>query len=132
MGERIGIEAGSGSMLDAASFLAVALERSGSHAAAARLQEQLGSAANEWLQGLPKAGNPETEYGRAMVAVFEGRRADALLALEAAYAAGFRQRWRLLYDPRLAPLQEAPALRDLVRRIGEDLQRARDSAGLLV
>lgn len=131
MGERIGIEPGSGAILDAASLLAVALERSGSHAAAARLQEQLGSAAQTWLSGLPEGGNAEAEYGRALVAIFEGRRADALVALEAAYAAGFRQRWRLLHDPRLAPLQEAPALRDLARRIGDDLARARSEAGLI-
>lgn len=109
--------------LDPASFLVVALRAEKRTDDAARWDHALRAAASRVLT--PESHGAQAEYNRALIAVFENRRADALAALQRAYDFGFRQRWQLLYDPRLGTLRDTPELKAIAQKMGEDLARMR-------
>lgn len=120
--ERVHEEAG---LLDPASLLVVVLREAGQNAEAARWEADLIDAASHWLARAGTAS--QAHYARALLALHRGDRAGALGALQAAYDAGFRQRWLLEYDPRLAPLRDAPELDALSRRIARELAEIRQA-----
>ena len=51
-----------------------------------------------------------------------------MAALKAAYEAGYRDRWQVLYDPRLAPLQANPEMQAMQQRMAEEFAAAREQA----
>jgi len=64
------------------------------------------------------------------MAVAEGDRSGAEQHLQAAFEAGFRDRWLLLYDPRLAALRPSPMLDALQQQMADEFARLRtDQAG---
>ncbi len=109
--------------LDAASLLVVALRAAGDGAAAERWSIALQQAAEAWLADAPML--PGSAYGRVLLAVERGRLDAADEALQRAVEAGFRERWLLLYDPRLAPLRQHGRLEPLQQRLADELQQLR-------
>lgn len=113
-------------LLDPASLLVLSLRALGEDEEAARRDSELIAAAQHWEAQAGTSG--QSEYIRALLALHTGDRAGALAKLQAAYDAGFRQRWQLAHDPRMAPLQGSPELAALYERIGRDLADARQAA----
>jgi DNA-binding winged helix-turn-helix (wHTH) protein/TolB-like protein/tetratricopeptide (TPR) repeat protein len=64
-------------------------------------------------------------YLRAGIRALDGRREEALVALDAAAAAGWRRAWWPRHDPALAPLRDEPRFRAWLQRVGA----ARDANG---
>ena len=111
------------STLEPASLLVIAYRRIGEPENAQPWHEALDAAAQRWFA---VAGTgARVELARAMIASMSGDRAAGVEALEAAYAAGFRERWRLRMDPRLEAVRDDPKVRALDARIGEELARIR-------
>jgi TolB-like protein/Tfp pilus assembly protein PilF len=117
------------SLLEPASLLAVALRASG----AAEQADQWDKAVLEQAQRLlEQAGaSADSHYIRALLAIAEGDRDAALQALQRAWDAGFRQRWQLRHDPRLGELRGSAPVQALDQRIGEELERVRQTAGIV-
>ncbi|HVF35691.1 MAG TPA: tetratricopeptide repeat protein, partial [Candidatus Saccharimonadia bacterium] len=109
--------------LEPASLLVVALERLGEAELAAKWRAAVEGAGQQWIAAA--GGGVNVDMARAMFASMRGDADAAVKALEAAYAAGFRERWRLSLDPRLARVADDPRVRALGRRITDDLLEAR-------
>lgn len=110
-------------LLDPASLLVHALRASNRDAEADRLDAALMAAIDPWLA---QAGDhADSRFVRAMVALHAGDNDTAVDLLEAAYERGFRRRWLMRHDVRLAPLHGHPRYEALYARIGEDLAAAR-------
>lgn len=118
--ERIAGELGLG---DPASLLVVALERAGEAAEAQRWRNGLAETVLRALDNAPPSAR--FAYIRALVAADGKDAAGALSALEAAYAAGFRDRWQLVNDPRLAFLRSHPEFRGLEQRMAREIATMR-------
>lgn len=111
--------------LDSASLLVLALERSGEHAEAQRWQQTLIELAQRWLD---RAGaGRATQLAQLLVSQARNDLAATETLLEGAYQQGFRDRWRLLNDPRLEPLRARPPLQALAQRLDEEFAAARAS-----
>ncbi|HET9484703.1 MAG TPA: hypothetical protein VFO79_12160, partial [Xanthomonadales bacterium] len=109
--------------LDPASLLVVALEQLGETEAAAAWRAPMVAAAQRWLE---QAGEgAQAHFARALIAAMEGNADAAVAALEAAHATGFRQRWLLARDPRLARVRDDPRIRALDQRIATELAQIR-------
>lgn len=108
---------------EAASHLVVALRRIGEADAAAAWQAPLEQVTGTLLANTRSSAF--TNYVRAVLAAMRNDRAAALDALEAAYAAGFRDRARLALDPRLDGVRDDPRVQALLARIARDLATAR-------
>jgi hypothetical protein len=109
--------------LAAATLLEAALRAGGDADEAQRLRTVLETLVPRWLD---TAGQlPEAAWLRGTFAAQRGEDEAALAALEDAVARGFRSRWRLLGDPRLAALQSQPRLQALAKRIEEELAALR-------
>lgn len=109
-------------LLEPASLLVTALTAAGEAAEAERIGRILIEATIERLARVPDSA--ETHYIRAQLALHAGDRTGAQRFLQAAYDAGFRERWLLRHDPRLAALHGAPETIALYERIGRDLAAA--------
>lgn len=109
--------------LAAAALLEAALRAAGEDEEARRLRSMLDTLVPRWLD---TAGQlPEAAYLRGAFAAQRGEAEAALAALEEAFERGFRTRWWLRGDPRLAPLQSQPRLQALQQRIGDELTALR-------
>ena len=105
--------------LAAATLLEASLRAGGEEEEAQRLRSVLDTLVPRWLDTAGQS--PEAAYLRG---AFAAQRADfdaALAALEDAVARGFRARWWLRDDPRLAGLQSQPRMQALQQRIGDEL-----------
>lgn len=117
---------GNHDLLDAASLLAFALEKQGEAAQAKRWEQPLLEIAEGAIQ---HTGNGVRRHMiEAMVAMHRRDTQAAMTALNLAYERGYRERWQLLYDPRLAPLQSQPEMQALAQRIADELTAARKEA----
>jgi len=114
--------------LEPASLLAALLERSGRRAEAEVWWTALEDVARPWLDQI--RNTPDGHYGAALIAIRRGDRQSAEQALEAAWQSGYRDRWQLAHDPRLADLIESPALQALRTRIADELADVRRRTGL--
>jgi TolB-like protein/cytochrome c-type biogenesis protein CcmH/NrfG len=95
----------------AATLLLAALQERGDAEIAGRWRSELERQLVPWFE---RVGNsPDTLYLRAAFAAQQGRDAEALEALTQAVAAGFRGRWWLRFDPRLARLRAHPELQSM-------------------
>jgi TolB-like protein/thioredoxin-like negative regulator of GroEL len=101
--------------LAAATLLEAALRADGEIDEAQRLRTVLDTLVPRWLDGAGQLG--EVAYLRGAFAAQRGNTEAALAALEDAVAHGFRARWWLLHDPRLATLQAQPRLQALLQRL---------------
>ena len=61
----------------------------------------------------------------ALVAASRGHEADTIKSLESAYAHGFRDRWVMANDPRLALVRDDPAYRALLEKLSRDIAAQR-------
>ena len=114
------------SALDPASLLVVALETLGEREDASAWRAAMEAAVQRWIAAVGEV--PRVGTARAMLAAMAGDREAAIAAIEAAVERGFRERWRLLRDPRLASVRDDPRVRAAHARIGETLAAARAAA----
>ena len=113
-------------LMNPASLLVVALKEQGEKEQAQRWTQPLLDAATVVMQ---HEGNGIRRHMiEAMVATHRDDPGAAVMALKAAYEAGYRDRWQMLYDPRLAPLQSIPAMQVLQQRMADELSAARAEA----
>lgn len=111
-------------LMNPASLLVVALEQLGEKKEAERWSQPLLDAASMVIE---HGGNAmQRNMVDAMVAMHGGDTQAAVIALSAAYDLGFRERWQLLYDPRLAPLQKVPEIRAMQQRMADEFAAARE------
>lgn len=113
-------------VMNPASLLVVALGELGENGQAQRWEEPLLRAADVVTQH--ESNRIRRHMIEAMVATHRGDRAAAVAALKTAYEAGYRDRWQMLYDPRLAPLQSDPSMRAMQQRMAEEFAAAREQA----
>ena len=112
--------------MNPASLLVVALESVGEKKEAERWSQPLTDAASMMIE---RSGNTvQGHMLEAMVAIFGNDTRKAVSALSAAYDQGYRDRWQLLYDPRLAPLQKTPEIQAMQQRMADEFSAARDEA----
>jgi TolB-like protein/Tfp pilus assembly protein PilF len=109
--------------LHPASLLVIALRAEKRTDDAARWEQALREVAKRELDAAGRG--VKNAYNHALMAVFDNQRTQALAALQQAYDAGYRERWTLIVDPRLAPLRDLPEFKQLEKRIGEDIARMR-------
>jgi hypothetical protein len=110
--------------MDPTSLLIVALDALGQEEQARRWGEPLLKAATSVIRN---DGNSVRRHMlESMVATQQGDQKAGMAALEAAYKVGYRDRWQLLYDPRLAPLQKFPELQAMQQRMAEEFSAARE------
>ncbi|HET9031490.1 MAG TPA: tetratricopeptide repeat protein [Dokdonella sp.] len=111
-------------LMDPASLLVVALQQLGETKEAERWSQPLQDASSMVIE---HGGNAMQRYMvEAMVAMHDGDTQAAVVALNAAYDKGYRERWQLLYDPRLAPLQKLPEMRAMQQRMADEFAAARE------
>jgi TolB-like protein/tetratricopeptide (TPR) repeat protein len=111
-------------LMDPTSLLIVALDALGQEEQARRWSEPLLKAATSIIKS---DGNSVRRHMlETMVATQQGDQKAGLAALEAAYKVGYRDRWQLLYDPRLAPLHKFPELQAMQQRMAEEFAAARE------
>jgi TolB-like protein/Tfp pilus assembly protein PilF len=111
-------------LMDPTSLLIVALDALGQEEQARRWGEPLLKAATSVIRN---DGNSVRRHMlESMVATQQGDQKAGMAALEAAYKVGYRDRWQLLYDPRLAPLQKFPELQAMQQRMAEEFSAARE------
>lgn len=109
--------------LASALLLEAALRAAGEDEEAVKLRGVLETLVPRWLQ---TAGTlPETSYLRGVFAAQRGQTDTALAALEEAVQRGFRARWWLANDPRLAGLRTQPRLQALIARVDEQADALR-------
>ncbi|MGB0132985.1 MAG: tetratricopeptide repeat protein [Dokdonella sp.] len=113
-------------LMDPASLLVVALEAAGEKEQAQRWGEPLLRIATMTIE--QSVAGVRRHMLEALVAGQNGYLEEAVKALEKAYDAGYRDRWQLLYDPRLAPLQATPEVHDLQQRMAQEFSAAREAA----
>lgn len=117
---------GDGNLLDAASALVTALQRAGLEMEAEPYYQALDQTAERLLDGAPDTA--QSTFSRAMVAEYRGERDAALAHFGRAIELGWRQRWILRHDPRLAALRTDPRWLALDARLAEALAEARREA----
>jgi TolB-like protein/Tfp pilus assembly protein PilF len=111
-------------LMNPASLLVVALDALGQKEQMQRWTEPLLKAAKSIIE---HDGNSVRRHMlEAMVATQQGDEKAAVAALQEAYTAGYRDRWQLLYDPRLAPLQRFPELQAMQQRMAEEFSAVRE------
>ncbi len=116
-------------VMNPASLLVLALGKLGEKDKAQRWNEPLLSAAAVVAKHVDN--RIQRHMIEAMVATHRDDPKAAAVALEAAYEAGYRDRWQMLYDPRLAPLQSIPAMQVLQQRMAEEFAAAREQAAAI-
>ena len=93
--------------------------------------------AKRWTQPLLETADIVIQHERnavrrhmieAMAATHRDDSKAAVAAVKAAYEAGYRDRWQVLYDPRLAPLQSNPEMQAMQQRMAEEFAAAREQA----
>jgi TolB-like protein/Tfp pilus assembly protein PilF len=108
--------------LEAASLLLAMLRRL-DDPQAPQWQQAVESVAADWFE---RAGDAAAvRYARAVQAALADDPERALQQLEAAVEAGFRQRWLLRFDPRLAGLAGQPRLQALQARLEDEFAALR-------
>lgn len=113
-------------LMNPASLLVVALNAVGETEQAERWSEPLLRVAKRAIE---QPGLGVRRYMlEAMVTAQQGQTREAVEALMNAFDAGYRDRWQLLYDPRLAPLQDEPEIQVLQKRMAEEFAAAREQA----
>jgi TolB-like protein/Tfp pilus assembly protein PilF len=111
-------------LMDPASLLVVALDALGQKEQAQQWSEPLLKAAMSIIEN--EGNNVRHHMLEAMVASQKGDPKAAVLALQAAYDVGYRDRWQLLYDARLAPLRATPELQAMQQRMADEFSAARE------
>lgn len=113
-------------LMNPASLLVIALTALGEGEQAQRWAQPLLDTADIVIR---QEGNAVRRHMiEAMVAVHRDDPQAAARALQAAYDAGYRDRWQVLYDPRLAPLQAYPEMKALQQRMADEFAAAREQA----
>ncbi len=111
-------------LMNPASLLVVALKALGEKKEAHRWNQPLTEVAAMMIKN---SGNViQRHMLEAMVAMHLDDSKAAVVALDAAYAQGYRDRWQLLYDPRLSPLQKTPEIRAMQQRMADEFAAARE------
>jgi tetratricopeptide (TPR) repeat protein len=119
---------GDGNLLDAASALVTALQRAGLETEAEPYYQALDQTAERLLDGAPDTA--QFAFSRGMMAEYRGERDAALAQFARAIELGWRHRWILRHDPRLAALRSDPRWLELDARLSEVLAEARREARL--
>lgn len=113
-------------LMNPASLLVLALNSLGDKKEAQRWTDPLLSTSATITQH--QGNGVQRHMIEAMVATHQNDTKAAVAALKAAYENGYRERWQLLYDPRLTPLQSIPEMQDLQQRMAEEFFAAREEA----
>lgn len=116
-------------LMNPASLLVVALKSMGEKDQALGWTQPLLDAAAVVMQH--EGNRIRLHMIKAMVATHRDDPKAAAVALEAAYEAGYRDRWQMLYDPRLAPLQSIPSMQVLQQRMADEFAAAREQAAAI-
>jgi tetratricopeptide (TPR) repeat protein len=117
---------GNPELMDTASLLVFAHEALAEKEPVERWREPLLKVAKRAMQ---RPGNlVQNRIIEAMMGMHGDDRKTAVAALKQAYDAGWRDRWMLLYDPRLAPLQSNADIQAMQQRMAEEFAAARASA----
>ena len=109
--------------LTAAMLLEVALRANGATEEADKLRTLLDGIVPRWAEAAGQL--PEVAYAQAAFAAQRGDAEAALAALDTGVQRGFRGRWWLRFDPRLASLATHPRLLAMQQRLDDEFAKLR-------
>lgn len=113
-------------LMNPVSLLVVALQATGETEQARRWSVPLQAVAE---QAIGQLGDDLRRHMlEAMVASLQGDAKAAIASIKAAYDAGYRDRWQLLYDPRLSPLKSNSEIQVMEQAMNKEFEAAREEA----